>query len=190
MIDEKCCAKCLSAKDFAKSLRHGETNDMEWFRPTFGLLQNKIGWLRQEQFSKPGGIVESIVEFQGLKELNGKNEIIDKLVEIFRAKPSIREDIISYLFLLMIPLLKKIGCHYCKVIMPVYDPFSEAYFGAYNAIAKGKFKKGDIIMASIIRRVRAHLFRLAQKEGKLNRFRSIKSIEEIEQGLDKDDDWE
>ncbi|MBI4712873.1 MAG: hypothetical protein HY762_06210 [Planctomycetes bacterium] len=190
MIDEKCYAKCFSAKDFEKLLRHGETNDMEWFRPVFGLLQNKIGWLRQEQFSKPGGIVESIVAFQGLKELNIRNEVTDKLVKIFRRNPAIREGMISYLFLLMIPPLKNIGCHYCETIMPVYDPFSEAYFGDYKAIAKGKFKKGDIILASIIRRVRAHLFRLSQRESKLNRFRSSISIEEIEQSLDKDDDWE
>lgn len=192
MIDEKCCAKCLSAKDFAKLLRHGDTNNMEWFRPTFGLLQNKITWLRQEQFSKLGGIVESIVDFQKLNtvNLNIKNEIIEKLVKIFRKTPSINEGVISYLFLLLIPILKKTGCRYCEVIMPIYDPFSEAYFGAYNAISQGKFKKGDIILASIIRRIRAHLFRLAQKEGKLNRFRSSKSIEEIERGLDKDDDWE
>ncbi|MFH1231738.1 MAG: hypothetical protein V1709_09610 [Planctomycetota bacterium] len=190
MIDGKRCAKCLSAKDFTKQLRRGETNDMEWFKPTFELLQTEIGWLRQEHFHKPGGIVESIVAFQGLKELNNKNEIIDKLVEIFRTKPAIREDIISYLFLLLIPILKKTGCYYCEFIIPVYDPFAEAYFAAYKAIACGKFKKGDIILPSIIRRVRANLFRLAQKERKLNRFRSSKLIEEIERGLDKDDDWE
>lgn len=189
MLNEKCCVKCLSTKDFEKLLRHGDTNNMEWFRHTFDLLQKKINWLRQKQFSKPGGIVESIVEFQGLKELNIRNGIIDKLVKIFRTKPAIREVVISYLLLLLMPLLKKTGCRYCKVIMPVYDPFSEAYFGAYNAISQGKFKKDDIILASLIRRIRAHLFRLAQKEGKLNRFRSSKSIEEIERGLDEDDDW-
>ena len=190
MLNEKCCVKCLSARDFDHLLRHGDTNNMEWLRPTFDLFQKRIEWLRQEQFFKTGGIVVSIVEFRGLKELNIRNGIIDEMVKIFRTKPAIRENVISYLFLLLIPILKKIGCHYCEFIMPVYDPFSEAYFGAYKAIAKGKFKKGDIILASIIRRVRAHLFRLAQKEGKLNRFRSSISVEEIERGLDKDDDWE
>ncbi|MEW6025842.1 MAG: hypothetical protein AB1599_00905 [Planctomycetota bacterium] len=190
MSGEKCCAKCFSAKDFAELLRRGETNDMEWLRHTFRLLQNKIAWLQQKQFSEPNGIVESIVEFYGLKELNIRNEVIDKLVKIFRSKPAIREDITSYLFLLLTPTLKKIGCHYCEFIMPVYDPFSEAYFAAYKAISKGKFKKDDIILASIIRRVRAHLFRIAQKECQLNKFRSEKSIEEIERGFDENDDME
>jgi len=191
MSNGKCCAKCLSAEDFNVELRRGEDNNLEWMRPTFAVLQKKIGWLRQAQFCKPDGIRLSIAEFQGLKELNIKNEVIEELVNIFRTKPDIREDVTSYLFLLLLPVLKKTGCHYCEAILPAYDPFAEAYYGAYNAVTKGKFKEGDIILPSIIRRVRAHLLNLAKKNGRWKPLMSGKTIEEIEKGLDAgDEDWE
>ncbi|MEW6025747.1 MAG: hypothetical protein AB1599_00425 [Planctomycetota bacterium] len=73
----------------------------------------------------------------------------------------------------ILPALKGLACKYCNDLLPVYDPFSEVVYAAYQALKMGYHQKKDII------RIAAnHLIRLARKESNHREF-LIEHSEEI-----------
>ena len=93
-----------------------------------------------------------------------KNRIVRRLVTASKLKQKSAHLSISCLLLLLAPNLKRLGCEYCNGLIPVYDPFDEACHAAYRIITKSRFKKKDLVLVSIIRRVRGALNRLTKKE--------------------------
>jgi len=164
MQEQTKCRYCLKeGQDFRDDFTRDLWNKIESkeFITVFKELQKQIPPLVRFPNAET-----SVWGFQDIKNSADsiKNEIVAGLVGIIKTQPDLAEPTISYLLLLIIPNLKILGCIYCDGLIPVYDPFDETYLAAYRAITKGKFKKGDLVLLSIIRRVKGALNRLCKKE--------------------------
>ncbi|MBI4833568.1 MAG: hypothetical protein HY811_01945 [Planctomycetes bacterium] len=167
MQEQAKCRYCLSGgKDFRDDFTRAlwDKIQSERFSSVFKELQKQIPLLARFPNAET-----SVWGFQDIKSSADtiKNEIVAGLVSIIKTHPALTESTVSYLLLLIIPNLKSLGCRYCDGLIPVYDPFDEAYLAAYKAITKGKFKKGDLVLMSIIRRIKGALNRLCKKEFRL-----------------------
>jgi hypothetical protein len=166
-MQEEKCRYCLAGeKDFRDDFTRDLWNKVKskGFIPVFKELQKQIPPLAG--FSDAEA---SVWDFQDIKNSADvvKNEIAAGLVRIIKTRPDLAEYTASYLLLLIIPNIKSLGCIYCDGLIPVYDPFDETYLAVYKAITKGKFKPGDLVLLSIIRRIKGALNRLCKKEFRL-----------------------
>jgi len=160
-MQEQKCRYCFAGeKDFRDDFTRDLWNKVNSrsFIPVFEEIKKRM----------PAGItpVDSVMSFHELydnKDIS-KNQIAEGLVALVKSKPAFREYTIYYLLLLLTPNLKRLGCEYCDGLIPVYDPFDEACHAAYRIISKSKFKKDDLVLVSIIRRVRGALNRLTKRE--------------------------
>jgi hypothetical protein len=160
-MQEQKCRYCLS----------GETDFRdEFIRDLWNKIKPGPFVLVFERIKKklPEGItpVDSVLRFHKIYDNKdaGNNRLVKSLVTLIKTSPALREPAVSYLLLLLAPNLKRLGCEYCDGFIPVYDPFDEAVHAAYRIITKSKFKKKDLVLVSIIRRVRGELNRLTKKE--------------------------